>query len=355
MKIRLVKAVDALVGRLLSALLPAPAVSLIQVQPRSILLIRPGGIGDAVLLAPLINHLKTIYPASTITVLAERRNVGVFAMVPPVDRLYCYDRPSDFWQAVRGMYDLVIDTEQWHHLSAVVARMIRSPIKIGFDANVRRRMFTHTVPYSHNDYEVDSFNRLLTPLSSDRFQYAAPFLTVPDQARTVAAGLLAPLEGRAFVALFSGASIAERRWGVERFQQVAEALVCRGYGVVIVGGQADYQDGETISRAGGLNLAGRTTLAETSAVLEQSDLLISGDSGVLHLAVGLDVPTVSLFGPGIAAKWAPQGARHVVINHQLGCSPCTRFGTTPACPYGARCMQEITVNEVVEAALQLLA
>jgi ADP-heptose:LPS heptosyltransferase len=76
-------------------------------------------------------------------------------------------------------------------------------------------------------------------------------------------------------------------------------------------------------------------------------LLVSGDSGVLHLAVGLDVPTVSLFGPGIAEKWAPRGDIHRVIDHHLACSPCTRFGTTPPCPIQARCLADIGVDEVL--------
>jgi ADP-heptose:LPS heptosyltransferase len=100
---------------------------------------------------------------------------------------------------------------------------------------------------------------------------------------------------------------------------------------------------------GGLNLAGRTTLAETGAVVARSALLVSGDSGVLHLAVGLGIPTVSLFGPGIAAKWGPKGEGDVAVNHRLPCSPCTRFGTTPPCPVQARCLSEITVTEVTVA------
>jgi len=75
---------------------------------------------------------------------------------------------------------------------------------------------------------------------------------------------------------------------------------------------------------------------------------------VLHIAVGLGVPTVSLFGPGRAKKWAPQGGQHMVINRGLSCSPCTTFGTTPSCPTAARCMRDITVDEVVNAVTMLL-
>jgi ADP-heptose:LPS heptosyltransferase len=104
----------------------------------------------------------------------------------------------------------------------------------------------------------------------------------------------------------------------------------------------------------GLNLAGLTSLAETAAVIHKSSLLLSSDSGVLHIAVGLGKATVSLFGPGRAKKWAPQGEQHIVINKGLACSPCTTFGTTPPCSIDARCMREITVDEVVNAVTMLL-
>ncbi len=73
------------------------------------------------------------------------------------------------------------------------------------------------------------------------------------------------------------------------------------------------------------------------------------------MGAGLSVPTVSLFGPGIANKWAPPGEQHIVINHKLPCSPCTRFGTTPPCPIGAKCIQDISVGEVFTAAQEILA
>ncbi|HEX9078647.1 MAG TPA: glycosyltransferase family 9 protein, partial [Desulfuromonadaceae bacterium] len=128
-----------------------------------------------------------------------------------------------------------------------------------------------------------------------------------------------------------------------------------GVAVVVVGGKEDRGQGEVIVAGGaGLNLAGRTSLSETAAVVQMSSLLLSGDSGVLHIAVGLGVPTVSLFGPGRAAKWAPRGEHHTVIAKGLPCSPCTTFGTTPPCPVGTRCMREITVDEVFNAVSMLL-
>ena len=360
MKISALKRFDRAVGGLAAALLPAPALQELALkelaQPGRILLIRPGGIGDAVLLVPAILALKKYFPGALISVLAEQRNGAVFALCPAVDRLLLYDTPFGVARALSGGCDLVIDTEQWHRLSAVVARLSCASVSIGFASNSRSRLFSHAIPYSHDDYEAESFFHLLAPLGiAPPAALKVPFLAVPGEASSRADDLLASLGGTRFVALFTGASIAERRWGAERFREVAERLAASGVPVVVVGGAGDAADGELVVRAGGLNLAGKTTLAETAAVIARSALLLSGDSGVLHLAVGLGVPTVSLFGPGIEAKWGPKGEGDIVLNHRLPCSPCTRFGTTPPCPCQARCLSGISVGEVTVAVENMLA
>jgi lipopolysaccharide heptosyltransferase II len=355
--IRLMKKLDAGIGYISTATFPSPVRRELPSPVTSLLIIRPGGIGDAILLAPAINFLKKTYPAIHITVLAEQRNAGVFSLVPGVDRLLCYDRPRELLQALRSSYDAVIDTEQWHRLSAVVARFASAPVKIGFDTNERRRMFTHPIPYSQDDYEAVSFTHLLEPLGIETgaVEMGVPFLTLPEAASDKATSLLKLFHDKPFVTIFPGASILERRWGADRFRQVAEMLSVYGIKVVVVGGKEDHQQGDVIIEGGlGLKLAGLTSLAETAAVIQRSSLLVCGDSGVLHIAVGLGTPTVSLFGPGRGKKWAPRGDRHVVINKKLSCSPCTTFGTTPPCPVNACCMQDITGEDVVNAVTLLL-
>ncbi|MDA8415079.1 MAG: glycosyltransferase family 9 protein [Desulfobacteraceae bacterium] len=351
------KLLDFAAGRIATSFIPSPVRRELPSPVASLLIIRPGGIGDTVLLAPAIRSLKKNNPTIHITVQAEKRNAGVFSLIPDVDRLLCYDRPSELLQVLRGSYDVVIDTEQSHRLSAVVARFVSAQVKIGFDTNERRRMFTHPTPYSQDDYEALSFAHLLEPLGIETsvLELATPFLSIPETASGKAGVLLESLQDESFVAIFPGASIPERRWGAERFRRVSEMLSMFGVRTVVVGGKEDRQQGDIIVCAGlGLNLAGLTSLAETAAVIQKSSLLLSGDSGVLHIAVGLGVPTVSLFGPGRAKKWAPQGERHIVINKELPCSPCTSFGNTPPCPIDARCMSDITVDEVVNAVTMLL-
>ena len=350
------KKIDGFLGSVLARLCPRPAGGEATLPISRLLLIRPGGIGDAALLVPAVRELRKALPEAAVHILAERRNAAVFDLCPDVDAVFCYDQPGGLLAALKEKYDVVIDTEQWHRLSALVARLIRSPLKIGFGSNERQRLFTHVMSYGQDVYEEENFLRLLGPLGlCVRAQSCAPFLTVPADAAQKAVEVLGETAKGRFVVLFPGASIPQRRWGAERFRAAAQWCRTHGLEVVVVGGREDAEAGDAIVASGwGLNLAGKTSLVETAAVIEKCTLLLGGDSGVLHLAVGLGKPTVSLFGPGIAAKWAPRGERHTVLNKNLPCSPCTRFGYTPPCPINAKCLSDISVGDVTAAIDTLL-
>src|SRR6185369_12694948 len=116
--------------------------------------------------------------------------------------------------------------------------------------------FTHQIPYSHDDYEADSFVHLVEPLGIEagHVEIGAPFITLPEAAVVKAAGLLESLNDEPLAVIFPGASIAERRWGAERYGRVAKRLQDVGLRVVVVGGREDQDDGEKIAGDSGLNL-----------------------------------------------------------------------------------------------------
>jgi ADP-heptose:LPS heptosyltransferase len=357
--IRLVKKLDRMLGPLSVAILARMPPLLYQGalphEPRAILLIRPGGIGDAVLLVPAICALKNAIPGASIEVLAERRNYAIFEHCSEVERIFCYDRPRELLDVLRRRYDVVIDTEQWHRLSAVVCRLVRSEMKIGFATNERARMFTHPVSYELDRYEAMSFLDLLKPLGITASDSSPPdVLTLPTAARQQAADLLSPLGQQPFLALFAGASIPEKRWVAENFREVIDWCLADGMAVVMVGGDGDAEtNNEIASGRPVLNLAGHTSLAGTAAVLELAACVVSGDSGVLHLAAGLNRPTVALFGPSNVRKWAPRGPGHIVLTTSPACSPCSKFGYTPPCSNQVRCLAELTPQHVCQAIAEL--
>ena len=150
----------------------------------------------------------------------------------------------------------------------------------------------------------------------------------------------------------------ERRWGEERFAALALRLRRMGCGIAILGGEAERDAGRRIAEAMGgegvLDLTGAVPLRETPYLMVVLDLLVTADSGLMHIAAGVGTPVVALFGAGIEAKWAPRGGATRVINKQLPCSPCTRFGYTPSCPRGVECLASISPDEVAEAVRAVL-
>ena len=351
----ILKMIDAVCGRLLMSLVPPPK------PPQTtgcgkVLIIRPGGIGDAALLVPVINNLKSCYPQAQVDILAERRNAAVFKLTDQVDNVFLYDR-GELGTVLRRSYDVVIDSEQWHRLSAVVARLVKSPVKIGFATNERSRLFTHAVNYNHQDYEIDSFCNLLAPLgiTFKGESIKRPFLVVPDSEFQNVKESLATLQGRNYVVIFPGASVPEKRWPIARFRELVGRLNGQGYPVVIIGGPDEHSVGETIvAGMDGINLAGRTSLPGSAAIIGQALLLVSGDSGMLHVAVGLNRSTVALFGPGPVVKWGPRGEQHTVINKGVSCSPCARYGSMPSCPHQVKCLQDIGVEDVYAAVMNAI-
>jgi ADP-heptose:LPS heptosyltransferase len=132
----------------------------------------------------------------------------------------------------------------------------------------------------------------------------------------------------------------------------------RGHAVILLGGRDGVTAAATIAADNDpervLNLAGKTTLAQTAALLQRARLSLSADTGVMHLAYAVGTPTVSLFGPGLQHKWAPPGKQHRVVRKGLACSPCTRHGRIPPCPHNIACMREISVADVTDAINALL-
>lgn len=357
----ILKVLDASVGRVLCLLLapfadwfaraPVPGQA-----PERVLVIRPGGIGDAVLFIPMLRALRRAWPDSQLELLLEKRNQGVIAGTGLADEILLYDKPPlGPLAAVRRRYDLVIDTEQFHALSAIVALLTRAPRRIGFGSNRRRLLLTDVVAYDKGVYEVEMFLRLAQTAAGEIMPWdpEQPFYPLTEAARAFADEALAPFEGQDLVAFHPGASIPERRWPPERYARVARLASDAGCAIVVLGGPTDVAAARTIASDLGerphINLAGRCNLQQAAAVVARCRAYVSADTGLLHLAYGVGTPTVHLFGPGVLSKWGPPGRRYHTVAHATECSPCTSYGYTPPCCQGMRCMLGITPEQVFAA------
>ena len=309
--------------------------------------------GDAALLLPVLKEVSFHLKGPVLDVLCEPRNNQVFQDIPYISRTHSYRNPADLGKLVRSRYDLIVDTEQSHMLSAILAAMIPAGVRIGFRVNGRQRFYDHTVQYRHDLYELEMFRQLfqLAVDLPDTFEWNPPYL---GSEHAVCVEDEMPKD---FICCFPGASIDQRLWPEQRWARVIDSLADYGYPSVLIGGKAEREMCLRIvnycKKTLPLNLCDTLNIPETASLLQRAKILISTDSGILHVGVLCQLPSVSLFGPGISEKWGPRGARDRVLNKDFFCSPCTKFGHTPQCYRQKGCITAISPDDVVDAVLDI--
>ncbi len=341
----------------------APVVA--PMPPRRALIIRPGGMGDMILLLPVLRHLQAVFPSMTFDIVCERRNRAVLALAGWARRALAYDaHPLRLlWTLRRRRYDLAIDAEQYHYFSAVIAWWSGAPIRIGFKINpARNHLYTHLVNYSLDGPETEQFMRLLTPFVAPagpavlEGTLSAPYdaLAPADEKRLERLMLARGLP----VAVDPGSNAPFKRWPVERFRELIERLLAAGFGVVLVGqpDRATKRVLETLPRSAGGALEmfdGCFSLAQTAAILARARLFVGNDSGLAHLAAALGTPTVVIFGPTDERKWGLSDERHAVVRRAIGCAPCCIFGYRKFCRHSA-CIRDLPLEAVLAACERFL-
>ena len=351
--IKLIKKVDQIIGPVLLKLFPKTSMISPDTSPlKRILVIRPGGIGDALLLLPALKEVALSFNAA-IDIVCEPRNKSVFISVPFIRQIFSYRALKSMVTVLQKKYDAVFDTEQSHFLSAIITKLVRADIKVGFKTNGREKMYNKSINYSHQCYEAKMFWKLFSSLYplNNNFYFNFPYFKLPCHHRSL------PFKNQRAICLFPGATINERLWPEKRWAELMDWIADKNIKPILIGGSKEYGQCRNIMAQcrtnKGLNLCNRLSIPETVRLFIHISLLISADSGILHLGVLCNIPTISLFGPGIIDKWAPRGKQHVIISKNLPCSPCTKFGTTPPCTNKNACMMEITIHHIFEGLRKL--
>lgn len=324
---------------------------------RRILVIRPGGMGDMIILLPVIKALRERFPDAIIDIVCEKRNLDILKIGGLEESAIAYDsNPLLFLRRLRRRkYDVVVDTEQFHHFSAVFALISRAPVRIGFKINPRRNpLYTHLVNYALDEPESEQFMKLLEPLDIKGAGYNL------EGAFSSANIQIPPLSGP-FAVVHPGGSTIYKLWETGKFIELVKSLhELHGLSVVFVGGRNDRKvtnrilDGVKQAGCRTVSYTGKLSIAMTAGVMRQAELFIGSDSGLAHLATGLGLPTVVLFGPSDHLKWGVADARHAVVRRNLSCSPCFIFGYHKPCRTIA-CMRQISVKDVLEAVEKVIS
>lgn len=330
---------------------------------RRILIVLLGAIGDVTRALPILPRLRAAYPQAEIAWAVEPPSFDLVHHHPWVDRTLLFRRHQGvcgflaFLREVRQFRaDLCLDLQR-HLKSGVVSRASGAPVRLGFArANSREGnwlFLTHHIPpQQHLSSKLLQFqafaNYLGAPAQPVGFGLA---LTPEDNARVTT--LLREVTGP-FVAAFVGSSWPSRFWFPERTAAVAEELFVRGLRTVLVGGPNERPFAEQVrnlARCPVLDLTGQTNLRELVGIFGRAQAAWGPDSGPMHLAAAAGTRVVSLWGATSPQRSAPWNNDAGVIVGRAPCMPCYRRN----CPIGRVCMQNISVEQVVEAILRMCA
>lgn len=332
-----------------------------------ILVVMPNWFGETLFATPFLSALRRARPSAFIAAMGVARCQEVLAHNPTVNEYLPYDERG-VHQSWAGKRRLARELRTKSFDTAFLLRRSLTRGLVLWTAGIRRRigfahwktrwMLTdHVMPPAEPMHKASTYLRLLAPLGVEAAAAAEGCAyVVSAQERAEAAALLKQAGvDRPFIVLHPGANWTHKQWPPERFAQVAKALSST-HQIVVSGAPEDKALAGIIRdrMASPLTvLAGRTTLRHLAACLERAALVVTNDTGVLHIACALQRPVVALYGPTSPAITGPLGdpARTVVIHHSESCPrlPCLQ----PSHP-GFPGMAAITVEEVLEASRRLL-
>jgi lipopolysaccharide heptosyltransferase II len=330
-------------------------------QYTNILLIKPGAVGDLLQLTPAIRALKLKYPEAAITLmLGSEAAASMFFHNPNVHETVVFDRKGEHAslsgflrlrrRISRAGYDLVINFQRSNFRAWLLA-----------SAALPCRFLVYRKARGRAVHAVVNHLETLAPLGIDPAVADTSLELFLGPEETAFADELfreAGLSGRTVIALNPGASNRIKCWSTGQFSDLANRLVDElGAGIVLVGGgnERDLAEGIRAGMTGEpLDLVGRTSLPQLGAVLARCALLVSGDTGPLHMATAVGTPVAGLFGAIDPLRTGPVGEGHRVIRHaEVPCVPC--MSKSCANRSYLECMEKITPAEVFDTVREMLA
>ncbi|WP_341991207.1 lipopolysaccharide heptosyltransferase II [Azorhizobium sp. AG788] len=331
-----------------------------------ILLVGPSWVGDMVMAASLVAALRDREPSRPVDVLAPPAALPIAKLIPGVRRTLPLGLGHGElglmarWHAGRalrgeGYGKAIILPRAFKAAIAPFAAGI--PERVGYAAEGRSILLTDARPDAARKTArtIDRFVALGAPLG-EAPPSARPILQLPEAERLAVAQAF-PLAGEGpIMALCPGAEYGPaKRWPARKFALLAAQAHAAGYRVRVLGGPKDAPLADEIVAVSGVpvdNLVGRTNLVQAAAIIATSDVVISNDSGLMHVAGALDRPLVVLYGASSEKMTPPTGPRSATVSRELSCRPCHKR----ECPLGTlACLESIPPQEVLAAAMAVQA
>jgi heptosyltransferase-1 len=326
-------------------------------EPRRILVVLHGSIGDVTRALPLVNRLRCGFPSATLAWSIEPPALPLVEHHPAVDEIIVFDRPhwrsqlGPFLRRIRAArFDLVLDLQR-HFKSGVVSLWSGAPHRLGFhrrDSKELNWLFNnHHIPSVASD-----ISKLRHYLKFAEYLGLAPepvewrlSLTREEQASV---DRQLGTVGGGFVALFVGSRWESKAWFPDQISSCAKLIRQRyGLAAALLGSKEDVGSAREVEISCGqgvINLAGRTSLREAVGIIAKAEVAVGPDTGLMHIAAAVRTPVVSLWGATSPFRAGPYGFESLVIQGRAPCAPCYR----KHCPIGRVCMRSIGSDEILE-------
>lgn len=323
-------------------------------------------IGDAVMTLPAIASVRAAYPGAHLAILAKPPVTDIYRLFSAADEIILYENKFDTPLGVfrlahmlrQKKFDAAILLQNAIE-AAIIALAAGIRVRAGFNSDGRGFLLTHAIRRTEGIFKVHQIDYYLEMVKTlgcadvDRDMHLETYIS-PADARSVLQQYL-PGNNRAVIGIAPGATYGPaKRWFAERFAEAGDQLSKElNAQVILFGGQTDWETAEQVRKQAQtdmINLAGLTSLKEAIYLISQCRLFLSNDSGLMHVAGALNIPTVAVFGSTNPVTTSPAGEKTMLVKKDVSCSPCLK----KICPTDFRCMTLVTVDDVVGAAKTLL-
>ncbi len=333
-------------------------------QYENILVRAPNWLGDVIMITPHVRALRNAFPGARISVLVKKPFAGVFENSTAVDEIIPFDSDRG-WKnifavkkAIKGRgFDLAVIFPRSFR-SVLPIFLARVPRRIGYRVEMRAPMLTDALPREKDllrTHRVNYYASLLAPLGitevpdrTEIFPSARDGERVRDLLQFRGAGPL--------LAMHCGASYGTaKQWPHEKFAELARRTSEEfGATVALIGGKTEAGAARKIADSPDCDCivaAGRTSVGELAALLRECDLLVTNDTGPMHVADAAGTGIVAIFGPTDPVTTSPYGPNARIVTVEAECSPCLKR----VCPTEHRCMRDISVEIVLDEVRSMLA
>ena len=336
-----------------------------------ILIIRNDGIGDALNSTPAIAALREAYPDAHISVLVRSPGAEILQFNPHIDETIIYDETCKslrgrlrFYRNLRARNSDLVVALRNSSQSNFMALISGAKYRIGYKAERKRFSFalTHGTRSRHpkgTQHEVDR-NLEIVGLIGVKSDQRDLILRLSEEERSWAADFLLnqeipPRNGTSLlVGVHPGGSTFDKLWPAENFAKIANSLIQEfGAKIILFGGPDEGDLLKSIREAmthPPISTEG-ITLRQFAALVERCSLFLCNDSGPMHIAAALKVPTVAIFGPTDYVRWGPRNENAAIVRRDMECWPCSAH----RCKRAFECTKSLPVSDVWDAVRRLLS